>query len=88
MATWLSYERDGSRNQTSVFGTVNGDAEALNKTRQAGGVTTVGQKLCNASMAFDVGLRFDSLGDPNYWAFENVMPPASPVQGFRMVFGC
>jgi hypothetical protein len=31
---------------------------------------------------------YDSPSAPHYWEFSNVAPPAFPVQGFRIVYGC
>ncbi|KAF2125988.1 hypothetical protein P153DRAFT_388742 [Dothidotthia symphoricarpi CBS 119687] len=85
VATWNKYE---GNEREDVFGVVNGDPEALERTRSVGGVAAIGETMCNQTLTFQMGMAFDSLGEPNYWEFSNVSPPAAPVQGFRVVWGC
>ncbi|KAF1941926.1 hypothetical protein EJ02DRAFT_512102 [Clathrospora elynae] len=83
-ATWNTYKDD----KTSLYGTVNGDNEALERTRSVGGVAAVNEMACNETLTFQMGLMHDSMYNPNYWEFSEVAPPAWPVQGFRIVYGC
>ncbi|KAK1919362.1 hypothetical protein P3342_009086 [Pyrenophora teres f. teres] len=85
LATWETYEKDAG---ALFFGAVNGEREALERTRRVGGgVAAVNSTACNATMAFTMAMMYDS-EEPNYWQFTNVAPPAFPVQGFRVVYGC
>ncbi|KAF1833517.1 hypothetical protein BDW02DRAFT_580341 [Decorospora gaudefroyi] len=85
-ATWDSAR--GYREHGVWFGAVNGELEALRRTRQGVGVAAVNQTACNETMAFHMGMLYDSLVEPNFWSFANVAPPAWPVQGWRIVWGC
>jgi hypothetical protein len=86
IATWNTY---ASNADAPLFGTVNGEPEALEKTRSVGGVAAISESRCNYTMTFQVGMAFDSRdGLPNYWEFPQVSLPAWPEQGFRMVYGC
>ncbi|KAG9189628.1 hypothetical protein G6011_06496 [Alternaria panax] len=85
IATWNEYE--GERDAL-LFGTVNGQSQALERTRNVGGVAAVNATACNETLSFRMAMMYDSLSTPNYWEFSNVEPPAFPVQGFRIVYGC
>ncbi|KAH8724237.1 hypothetical protein GQ44DRAFT_708853 [Phaeosphaeriaceae sp. PMI808] len=86
IATWKAYARG---NGTGLFGMVNGDPDALRRTRSHGGVMAINSTRCNETLTFQMGMAFDSRnGTPNYWGFTQVVPPAWPMQGFRMVWGC
>ncbi|KAI2488548.1 hypothetical protein Ptr902_02681 [Pyrenophora tritici-repentis] len=80
VATWVMYENDKS---ASFFGTVNGQEEALQRTRSVGGVAAINSTACNETMSFTMAMMYDS-PKPNYWQFSNVAPPAFPVQGFKI----
>lgn len=85
IATWNTFKgNDGA----DLFGRVNGDPKALERTRSVGGVAAIGETACNDTLTFQMGMTYDGAELPNYWEFSNVMPPASPVQGFRVVYGC
>lgn len=85
IATWNTYTgNDGA----DLFGQVNGEPEALMKTRNAGGIAAVNETACSETVTFQMGMAYDGGNVPNYWEFSNVAPPASPVQGFRIVYGC
>lgn len=84
-ATWNTYKgNDGA----DLFGRVNGEPEALTKTRSVGGVAAINETACSETLTFQVGMAYDGGELPNYWEFSNVAPPAWPVQGFRIVYGC
>ncbi|KAF1847510.1 uncharacterized protein K460DRAFT_332576 [Cucurbitaria berberidis CBS 394.84] len=85
MATWNTYEGQDS---TEVFGTVNGEPEALERTRSVSGVAAINETACNQTLSFQMRMKYDSVDMPNYWGFSNVEPPAWPEQGFRVVYGC
>jgi hypothetical protein len=85
IATWNTYE---AHKDAKFFGMVNGEPEALERTREVGGVAAINEVPCNETLTFQMGMAYNSIGAPNYWEFSNVMPPAAPVQGFRVVFGC
>jgi hypothetical protein len=86
IATWKQYVGNSGAEK---FGMVNGEPEALERTRAAGGIAAINSTRCNETMTFQMGLAFNSKdGTPNYWAFLEVAPPAWPMQGFRMVWGC
>jgi hypothetical protein len=85
IATWNAYEAEKN---VLLFGTVNGESEALERTKSVGGVAAVNETACNETMSFHMAMMYDSLSAPNYWEFSNVAPPAFPVQGFRIVYGC
>ncbi|KAF2624740.1 hypothetical protein BU25DRAFT_413285 [Macroventuria anomochaeta] len=85
IATWNTYKgNDGA----DLFGRVNGEPEALKKTRSVGGVSVINETACNETLTFQMGMAYDGGGLPNYWEFSNVAPPAWPIQGFRIVYGC
>lgn len=85
IATWNNYKgNDGA----DFFGRVNGEPEALVRTRGVGGVAAVNETACSETLTFQMGMAYDGGELPNYWEFSNVAPPASPVQGFRIVYGC
>jgi hypothetical protein len=85
VATWNTYTgNDGA----DVFGRVNGEPEALARTRGVGGIAAVNETACSETVTFQMGMAYDGGDLPNYWEFSNVAPPASPVQGFRIVYGC
>jgi hypothetical protein len=86
IATWNTFE--GDQKQPLLYGTVNGEKQALEKTRSAGGVAAVNETACSETMTFQMAMMYDSEYAPNYWTFSNVAPPAWPQQGFRMVYGC
>jgi hypothetical protein len=86
VATWNTYE--GEKESVPLFGTVNGENEALERTRSVGGIAAVNATQCNETMSFQMGMMYDSPYAPNYWQFLNAAPPAYPVQGFRIVYGC
>lgn len=85
IATWNTYASDAD---ARFFGTVNGEPEALSRTRSVGGVAAVNETACNQTLSFHMGMKYDGVEVPNYWEFSNVAPPAWPVQGFRVVYGC
>jgi hypothetical protein len=85
IATWKTYEAE---KDALLFGTVNGESQALERTRSVGGVAAVNETACNETLSFQMGMMYDSPAAPNYWEFSNVAPPAFPVQGFRIVYGC
>ncbi|KAI4929489.1 uncharacterized protein J4E92_005154 [Alternaria infectoria] len=85
IATWNTYEAEKN---ALLFGTVNGESQALERTRSVGGVAAVDETACNETMSFMMAMMYDSPSAPNYWEFSNVAPPAFPVQGFRIVYGC
>jgi hypothetical protein len=86
IATWQQYVGNSGAEK---FGRVNGEPEALEKTRAAGGVAAINSTKCNETLTFQMGMAYNSRdGVPNYWAFLEVSPPAWPMQGFRMVWGC
>jgi hypothetical protein len=87
---WAAYKRknkNGSEHDMpEVFGTVNGDPQAVELTRANGGVVVVNSTQCNETLTFHMGMKRAGVGPVvNYWDFVNVDPPASPVQGFRIV---
>lgn len=85
IATWNNYEgNDGA----DLFGQFNGEPEAMNRTRSVGGVAAIGETACSETLTFQMGMTYDGPNLPNYWEFPNVAPPAWPVQGFRIVYGC
>ncbi|KAF9691569.1 hypothetical protein EKO04_010372 [Ascochyta lentis] len=85
IATWNSYKgNDG----VGLFGRINGEPKALEKTRSVGGVAAVNETACAGTLTFQMGMAYDSGDLPNYWEFSNVAPPAWPIQGFRIVHGC
>ncbi|KAF3033448.1 hypothetical protein E8E12_005032 [Didymella heteroderae] len=85
IATWNTYRgNDGAY----LFGRVNGEPDALVKTRSVGGVAAINETACSETLTFQMGMTYDGAKMPNYWEFPNVAPPASPVQGFRIVYGC
>jgi hypothetical protein len=86
IATWNTYE--GEKLGVLLFGTVNGENHALERTRSVGGVAAVNSTQCNETLTFQMGMMYDSPYAPNYWQFLNAAPPAFPVQGFRVVYGC
>jgi hypothetical protein len=68
---------------------VNGEPEALERTRSVGGVAAINEAQCNETLTFQMGMAFNNInGVPNYWSFVQATPPAWPEQGFRMVWGC
>jgi hypothetical protein len=86
IATWKDYVGNSG---AKLFGRVNGEPEALERTRSVGGVAAMNETRCNETLTFQMGFAFDSEnGVPNYWSFVDAAPPAWPVQGFRMVWGC
>jgi hypothetical protein len=86
LATWNTYESE--KDGVLPFGTVNGENQALERTRSVGGVAAVNSTQCNETLTFQMGMMYDSPYAPNYWQFLNAAPPAFPVQGFRVVYGC
>lgn len=72
------------------FSTVNGETEALRRTRTLGSsVAAVNATQCQETMTFWMRVKYDGEGGvPNYWEFVNTVPPAWPVMGWRMVWGC
>ncbi|KAL5114582.1 hypothetical protein ACEQ8H_007551 [Pleosporales sp. CAS-2024a] len=91
ISTWREYIGNDVRNDSDpgFFGRMNGEAAALDKTRSVGGVAAINQTACNDTLTFQMGLAYNSKdGVPNYWEFTEVIPPAWPMQGFRMVWGC
>lgn len=86
IATWETYV--GNTEGVDVFGQANGEKEARERIRSVGGMAAVNESPCEETMTFQMGMAFDSLEVPNYWEFSNVAPPAGPVQGFRVVWGC
>jgi hypothetical protein len=85
VATWNTYEGE---KDALLFGTVNGESQALERTRSVGGIAAVNATACNETLSFQMGMMYDSPSAPNYWEFSSVAPPAFPVQGFRIVYGC
>lgn len=87
VATWETYV--GNSADAEVFGQANGEKEARDRIRSVGGVAALNQTRCEEVLTFQMGMAFDAPGEwPNYWAFRVVKPPASPVMGFRVVWGC
>jgi hypothetical protein len=86
IATWTNYVGNSG---AELFGRVNGEPEALQRTRSFRGVTAINETKCNDTLTFQMGMTFDGKdGVPNYWSFVDTAPQAWPVQGFRMVWGC
>lgn len=86
IAMWNNMFEEGDGG--AVFGTVNGETEALEKTRSVAGIAAINEMACNQTLSFQMRMMYDGLDMPNYWEFSNVEPPAYPVQGFRIVYGC
>jgi hypothetical protein len=87
ISTWKQYV--GNTEGAELFGRVNGEPEALERTRSVGGVAAINETMCNETLTFQMGMAFNGKnGMPNYWNFVQVAPPAWPEQGFRMVWGC
>jgi hypothetical protein len=87
ISTWKQYV--GNTVGVELFGRVNGEPEALERTRSAGSVAAINEVQCNETLTFQMGMAFNSInGVPNYWSFVQATPPAWPEQGFRMVWGC
>ncbi|KAJ4294034.1 hypothetical protein N0V90_007723 [Kalmusia sp. IMI 367209] len=91
-ATWNTYE---ARNATSgsqvvpVFGQVNGTAAAQEQQwNVTGGIYDIGATACNDTLTWQMGMAFNGGDVVNYWDFLNVAPPATPIQGFRLLNGC
>ncbi|KAF2875252.1 hypothetical protein BDV95DRAFT_444823, partial [Massariosphaeria phaeospora] len=86
-ASWAS---DATENGTAVlFGAVSGEERALTASRVFGsGVVVVGERACNETLTFQMGLRDNGGVVVQYWDFVNLAPPAGPVQGWRVVVGC
>jgi hypothetical protein len=86
VATWNTYQ---GNNGAELFGRVNGEPDALERTQLVGGVAAINETSCNDTLTFQMGMVYNSRdGIPNYWDFLQVSPPAWPEQGFRMVWGC
>lgn len=86
ISTWRQYVGNSG---AKLFGRVNGQAEALERTRNAGGVAAINEARCNETMTFQMGMAFNARDEvPNYWYFVQSTLAAWPVQGFRMVWGC
>ena len=68
----------------------------LSNIYRSGGLWKLNTVACNSTLTFQMGMRapLDPLSGVggvdgvNYWAWTNTQPPASPVQGWRIVFGC
>jgi hypothetical protein len=87
ISTWKQYV--GNTVGVELFGRVNGEPEALERTRSVGGVAAINEAQCNETLTFQMGMAFNNInGVPNYWSFVQATPPAWPEQGFRMVWGC
>ena len=64
IATWKAYVGNTG---AELFGRVNGEPEALNRTRSVGGVAAINEIICNETLTFQMGLAFNSKGGtPNY----------------------
>jgi hypothetical protein len=63
IATWNDYK---DNNGTSFFGRVNGEPEALVKTRSVGGVAAINDTACNETLTFQMGMAYDGAELPNY----------------------
>ncbi|CAO2651530.1 Nn.00g041000.m01.CDS01 [Neocucurbitaria sp. VM-36] len=63
VATWKTYEED---NGAEVFGAVNGEPEALTKTRHTAGVAAINETTCNQTLSFQMRMMHDSVEVPNY----------------------
>jgi hypothetical protein len=86
IVTWNMYQANSN---AVLFGRVNGEPEALDRTRAVGGVAAINETRCNETMTFQMGMAFNSRGGvPNYWEFRQIALPAWPQQGFRVVYGC
>ncbi|OAK97005.1 hypothetical protein IQ06DRAFT_350712 [Phaeosphaeriaceae sp. SRC1lsM3a] len=86
ISTWRQYVGNSG---AELFGRVNGEAEALERTRKAGGVAAINSTQCNDTLTFQMGMAFNSRdGVPNYWYFVQSTLAVWPLQGFRMVWGC
>jgi hypothetical protein len=87
ISTWKQYV--GNTIDPDFFGQVNGEPEAIERTRSVGGVTAINETICDETLTFQMGMAYNGRGGlPNYWTFTEVAPPAWPVQGFRMIWGC
>lgn len=64
IATWNTFE--GGAN-SEFFGTVNGEADALERTRNVSGTAAINETTCNQTLSFQMGMKYDSLeAPPNY----------------------
>jgi hypothetical protein len=74
--------------EPKVFGQVNGTQEARDlQWGLRSGLYDIGPTQCNETLTWQMGMAFDGGEEVNYWEFINVAPPASPIQGFRIVTG-
>ncbi|KAJ4369475.1 hypothetical protein N0V86_009310 [Didymella sp. IMI 355093] len=63
IATWNNYkDNDGA----TFFGRVNGEAEALVKTRSVGGVAAINDTACSETLTFQMSMTYDGTELPNY----------------------
>ncbi|KAF2015538.1 hypothetical protein BU24DRAFT_461780 [Aaosphaeria arxii CBS 175.79] len=84
-ATWNTFS-----SAAPVVGTVNGTPESLARARgDQDGLIEVANVKCNQTMTFQMAMvQPDKEPWFNYWDFLNVAPPAEPVQGWRVSYGC
>jgi hypothetical protein len=85
-ASWETFEGgDGE----PVFSTINIQPEVLEGSRTMEGKVVLGPTECNETLTFQVALvPPETQAEVNYWDFINVKAPATPVQGWRIVYGC
>jgi hypothetical protein len=86
MATWNVYK--GNKG-AELFGQVNGEPDAIERTKSVGGIAAINETRCTDVLTFQMSMAYNSRnGVPNFWDFSQVSPPAWPEQGFRIVWGC
>jgi len=89
-AAWDTYEaKESTELHPPIFGQVNGTPEAQSRQRSLNqGIYDVGATDCNDTMTWQMGMAFNGGDEVNYWSFLSVSPPASNIQGFRLLAGC
>ncbi|KAF2650114.1 hypothetical protein K491DRAFT_721075 [Lophiostoma macrostomum CBS 122681] len=69
------------------------DGMHLANIYKANGLWNLSAVACNKTLTFQMGMRAPlsapgGVDGVNYWAFTDIQPPASPVQGWHIVYGC
>ena len=76
-----------------ILNTLPLDGRRLDNIYKNGGLWKLNTAACNTTLTFQMAMRAPlsapgGVDGVNYWAFMDTQPPATPVQGWRIVYGC
>ncbi|KAF2107137.1 hypothetical protein BDV96DRAFT_589756 [Lophiotrema nucula] len=85
--SWQTYA--GNKSGPGIWGSIDASDNNLQSvTERGGGKILINTAACNETLTFQVGFAAPGSPETNYWGFPNIVPPANPAMGWRIVHSC